>query len=206
MCCRLKERIIFTDILYLSLLCCFFPLKTKIPLFNIFFNSQYSPYSHLSWLNFCISYCLLCITVMFSLCSWCLSDLRSYECFLDYSEGQCSSPIPGLYRNSVCCCSLGYSYGDQGRCYECPQEGSGMLNVIQMFLIYCVEQGGVSQNLSSVTNDSFCYKLLKSLLLIGYQQIYHWFLSFVIEKCFVKGPPGPSFIKLVINNKWLKFL
>ena len=34
-------------------------------------------------------------------------------------------------------------------------------------------QGGVSQNLSSVTNDSFCYKLLKSLLLIGYQQICH---------------------------------
>ena len=37
-----------------------------------------------------------------------------------------------------------------------------------------VEQG-VSQNLSSETNDSFCYKLLKSLLLIGYQQICHWF-------------------------------
>ena len=34
--------------------------------------------------------------------------------------------------------------------------------------------GGGSQNLSSVTNDSFCYKLLKSLLLIGYQQICHW--------------------------------
>ena len=34
--------------------------------------------------------------------------------------------------------------------------------------------GGVSQNLSSVTNDSFCYyKILKSLLLIGYQQICH---------------------------------
>ena len=33
--------------------------------------------------------------------------------------------------------------------------------------------GGVSQNLSSVTNDSFCYKLLKSLLLIGCQQICH---------------------------------
>ncbi|XP_030833292.1 fibrillin-2 isoform X4 [Strongylocentrotus purpuratus] len=57
-------------------------------------------------------------------------DLRSYECFLDYSEGQCSSPIPGLYRNSVCCCSLGYSYGDQGRCYECPQEGSVEFDVL----------------------------------------------------------------------------
>ena len=32
-------------------------------------------------------------------------------------------------------------------------------------------KGGVSQNLSSVTNDRLCYKLLKSLLLIGYQQI-----------------------------------
>ena len=41
---------------------------------------------------------------------------------------------------------------------------------------------GVSQNLSSGTNDSLCYNLLKSLLLIGYQQICHWFLSFVIEK------------------------
>ncbi|XP_041465044.1 fibrillin-2-like [Lytechinus variegatus] len=57
-------------------------------------------------------------------------DLRSYECFLDYSEGECSSPIPGLYRNSVCCCSLGYSYGDQGRCYECPQEGSVEFDVL----------------------------------------------------------------------------
>ena len=50
--------------------------------------------------------------------------------------------------------------------------------------------GPVSQNLSSVTNDSLCYKLLKSLLLIGYQQIYHGFLSFVIEKGFVKRPLG----------------
>ena len=42
--------------------------------------------------------------------------------------------------------------------------------------------GGVSRNLSLVINDSFCYKLLKSLLLIGYQQSCHWLLSFVIEK------------------------
>ena len=48
--------------------------------------------------------------------------------------------------------------------------------------IYLRLLGGVSQNLSSVTNDSFCYKLLKSLLLIGYKQIFHWFLSFVSEK------------------------
>ena len=34
-----------------------------------------------------------------------------------------------------------------------------------------------------VTSDNFvCYKLLKPLLLIGYQQIWHLFLSFVIEK------------------------
>ncbi|XP_071501953.1 fibrillin-1-like [Diadema antillarum] len=51
-------------------------------------------------------------------------DLRSYECYLDYSEGECMSPIPGLYRNSVCCCSMGYAYGDQGKCYECPIEDS----------------------------------------------------------------------------------
>ena len=50
--------------------------------------------------------------------------------------------------------------------------------------------GGVSQNLSSVTNDSFCYKLLKTLLLIGYQQICHWFLSFVIEESLCET--GPS--------------
>ena len=33
--------------------------------------------------------------------------------------------------------------------------------------------GPVLQKSSSVTNDSFCYKLLKSLPLIGYQQICH---------------------------------
>ena len=33
--------------------------------------------------------------------------------------------------------------------------------------------GGVSQNLSSMTNDSFGSKLLKSLLLISHQQICH---------------------------------
>ena len=49
--------------------------------------------------------------------------------------------------------------------------------------------GGVSQNLSSVTNDSFCYKLLKSLLLIGYQQICHWSLSYVIEIRFCETGP-----------------
>ena len=52
------------------------------------------------------------------------------------------------------------------------------------------KQGGVSQNLSLVTNDSFCFELLKSLLLIGYQQICHWFLSFIIEKGFVKWATG----------------
>ena len=43
------------------------------------------------------------------------------------------------------------------------------------------QSGGVSQNLSSVTNDSFCYKLLKSPLLIWLSAdlslivvIYHW--------------------------------
>ena len=46
----------------------------------------------------------------------------------------------------------------------------------------------LGKHLSSVTNDSFCYKLLKSLLLIGYQQI--WSLIFVIEKYFVKRVPG----------------
>ena len=33
--------------------------------------------------------------------------------------------------------------------------------------------GGVSHILPSMINDSLCYKLLKSLLLIGYQQICH---------------------------------
>ena len=35
-------------------------------------------------------------------------------------------------------------------------------------LPFGLQPGGVSQNLSSGTHDSFCYKLLKSLLLIGY--------------------------------------
>ena len=52
-----------------------------------------------------------------------------------------------------------------------------------------MNKGGVSQNLSSVTNDSFCYEIVKSLLLIGYQQIFHWFLSFVIEKRLCETPP-----------------
>ena len=65
-----------------------------------------------------------------------------------------------------------------------------------IIVYYRKHQGGVSQNLSSVTNDSFCYKLLKSLLLIGYQQICHWF---VIEKGLCETPPGPRFIKLVTN-------
>ena len=51
-------------------------------------------------------------------------------------------------------------------------------------------KGPVSQNLSSVTIDSLCYKLPKSLLLIGYQQICHWFLSFVIEKRLCETGPG----------------
>ena len=53
--------------------------------------------------------------------------------------------------------------------------------IVCLFCLFMQWSGGCSQNLSSVTNDSFCYKLLKSLLLIGYQQICHWFLSFVIE-------------------------
>ena len=61
-------------------------------------------------------------------------------------------------------------------------------------------QGGVSQNLSSVTNDNSCYKLLKSLLLIGYHQIFHWFLS--LKKGFMKQVPGGHFTKLVISDKW----
>ena len=48
-----------------------------------------------------------------------------------------------------------------------PAETSGTTgNFLSSFF-----QGPISQNLSSVTNDSFCNKLLKSLLLIGYQQI-----------------------------------
>ena len=51
-------------------------------------------------------------------------------------------------------------------------------------------QGGVSQNLSSVTNDSFRHKLLKSLLLIGYQQICHCFFCHLsLKKGFVKRVP-----------------
>ena len=33
--------------------------------------------------------------------------------------------------------------------------------------------GPISQNLSSLMIDSFCYTLVKSLFLIGYQQICH---------------------------------
>ena len=60
-----------------------------------------------------------------------------------------------------------------------------ILSVVGPMPVQCrsgVDLGPISQNLSSVTNDNFCYKLLKSLLLIGYQQICHWSLSFVIKK------------------------
>ena len=57
-------------------------------------------------------------------------------------------------------------------------------------------QGPISQNLSAVTHDSFCYKLLKSLLLIGRQQTCHWFLSFVIEKKLCEMGP---------RRNWWKF-
>ena len=52
------------------------------------------------------------------------------------------------------------------------------------------DQGSVSQNLSSVTNDRCCHKLVKCLLLIGYQQICHWILSFVIEKRLCETDPS----------------
>ena len=40
-------------------------------------------------------------------------------------------------------------------------------------------------------NDSFCVKLVKSLLLIGSQQICQWLLSFIIEKRALRnGVPG----------------
>ena len=57
------------------------------------------------------------------------------------------------------------------------------------------ELGPVSQNSSSVTIAVLCYKLPKSLLLIGYKQICHWFLSFVIEKMLCKTIPwGACFL------------
>ena len=55
-------------------------------------------------------------------------------------------------------------------------------------------EGPISQNLSSVPNNRFCYKLVKSLLLIGYQQICHWFLSFVIDKRLCETAPRSSII------------
>ncbi|XP_038076023.1 fibrillin-2-like isoform X5 [Patiria miniata] len=57
-------------------------------------------------------------------------DLRSYQCFLDYSEGQCHDPIQGLYRNAVCCCSMGKSWGSQGQCYGCPLPGTAEYNLL----------------------------------------------------------------------------
>ena len=57
--------------------------------------------------------------------------------------------------------------------------------------------GPVSQNLSSLTNDSLYYKLVKSLLLIGYRQICHLFLSFVIAKRLCET--GPRFVSHLFN-------
>ena len=44
-----------------------------------------------------------------------------------------------------------------------------------------IHQGGVSQKLPSVTYDSFCYKLLKSLLLIGYHK--YKFTDILLTMC-----------------------
>ena len=77
---------------------------------------------------------------------------------------------------------------------------SSILNhKVQWYLhcMYHIHQGGVSQKLSSVTNDSFCYKLLKAMLLIGYQQICNWFLSFVIEKKLVKRIPVVMYVIII---------
>ena len=67
--------------------------------------------------------------------------------------------------------------------------------LLYTFGFFCVLEG-ISQNLSSVTNDSFCYKLLKSLLLIGYQGICHrfFFCHLSLKKGFVKRVPGCVFI------------
>ena len=76
-----------------------------------------------------------------------------------------------------------------------------------VYLQSSIVLGGVSQNLSSVTNDSCCYKLLESLLLIGYQQICHWYLSFVIEKRLCET--GPWSLPLVWKSSrvwWEVFL
>ncbi|XP_072038061.1 fibrillin-2-like isoform X2 [Amphiura filiformis] len=51
-------------------------------------------------------------------------DLRSYQCFLDWSEGQCIDPVEGLYRVAICCCSIGKGWGSETDCNACPPEGS----------------------------------------------------------------------------------
>ena len=67
-----------------------------------------------------------------------------------------------------------------------------------------VVQAPISQNLSSVTNDSFCYKLVKSLLVIGYQQICRWCLSFVIEKRLCETTPRSNrkHMKIYTLSTW----
>ncbi|XP_033634915.1 fibrillin-2-like [Asterias rubens] len=57
-------------------------------------------------------------------------DLRSYQCFLDFSEGSCLEPIQGLYRNSVCCCAMGKAWGSLGQCISCPIPGSADYNLL----------------------------------------------------------------------------
>ena len=69
----------------------------------------------------------------------------------------------------------------ENTCYTEQRSASHICYIkLRVFAISCLPpliscQKGVSQNLPSVTNASFCYKLLKSLLLIGYQQIWHWY-------------------------------
>lgn len=48
-------------------------------------------------------------------------DVQSYKCYLDYAEEQCFEPIAGIYRKSVCCCSVGRAYGHGTGCNPCPE-------------------------------------------------------------------------------------
>ena len=70
------------------------------------------------------------------------------------------------------------------------------------FCILCVcnqRTWGAFHKLVISDKWQLCYKLLKSLLLIGYQRICHWFLLFVIVKRLCEPPPPPLIFVVFVD-------
>ncbi|KAL3865813.1 hypothetical protein ACJMK2_043163, partial [Sinanodonta woodiana] len=80
-------------------------------------------------------------------------DRRKANCYLEYEQGQCSSPIGGLHSRTTCCCTLGKAWGPS--CTSCPSKESEEYNVLcsrdpvtmqPIDINECTEFPGICQN------------------------------------------------------------